>query len=210
MFDSLLGLEMELSSYADIGWDKKARSPLHGWKTWSEWDIRHKNVINTSTRNVYLVLVHLFTVTVTPIQQYNSVLGPVLFLLYTTPLTSYMPHPKALFVICYEIFAGDTQTQSLWITWKLLRLGRFTLRLCQRYWAVDGKKQRKKTNSNWIMIRLKPFASNHHLLSTWPGTVLLLRQSPCHVCLICCCPCHMCAWGVVKTKSMPHLCLMCC
>ena len=53
------------------------------------------------------MLVHSFTVivSVTPIQQYNSVLGPVLFILYTTPFTCLIEKNS----IRHEMFADDTQ-----------------------------------------------------------------------------------------------------
>ena len=59
-----------------------------------------------------------------------------LYFLYNT---TYMPHPKAL-CSSRNVRRRHT-TQSPWITWKLLRLGPFISRLCQRFWTMDGRKQ---------------------------------------------------------------------
>ena len=94
----------------------------------------------------------------------GSVLGPVLFVLYTTPLSDIIDNHS----VNHQLFADDTQLQKSTPPNDVQSLTH-DLQSC-----TDDIKVWATTNSNLMKIKLKPFSSRHFLC---PRVTAYHRQS---------------------------------
>ena len=116
---------------------------------------------------------------------------------------TYMPHRKALYS-SWNVRRRHA-IQSLWIARKITQTCSVHFKIVSKILGYGWK----KTNSNWIMIRLKPFVSQHHPLSARPCHTH--RKScicdPVCVCVRACVRVCACACVCVRARTRLYVCV---